>query len=106
MVLSDRTGVKGARVDGATASVSGKELGKGGVKVIGDEGGDDILITVRNNNEVTRTNGIEIVFPSWAWEYTRLRAGGTWSTSLCISIHHLGHQFVSFSLLVEDYSHR
>ena len=90
MVLSYRIGMKGARVDGATASIGGKELGKGHVKVIGNEGGNDVLITIRNDKKVTCTNGVEIVLPSQARKYTWLGAGRTGSTSLCISIHCLG----------------
>jgi len=91
VVLSDGTGMKGMRVDGTTASISGEELGKGGMKVIGNEGGDNVLVTVRNDKKVMHTNGVEVVLPSWARKYTWLRASGTGSASLCISIHCLGH---------------
>ena len=77
MVLSDGTGVKGARVDGATTSIGGEELGKGCVKVIGNEGGNNVLVTVMDDNKVMRTNGVEVVLPSRARKYTWLRAGGT-----------------------------
>ena len=91
MVLSDGTGVKGARVDGTASSIGGKELEKGHVKVVRNEGGDDILFTVRDDKKVTCTNGVEVVLPSGARKYTWLRAGGTRSASLCISIHRFGH---------------
>ena len=90
MVLSNRMSMKGARVDGTTASIGGKEFGKGGVEVIGNEGGDDVLVAIRNDKKVVGANGIEIVFPSWTRVYTRLRASGTRSASFCVSIHHLG----------------
>jgi len=82
--------MKGARVDGTTMSVSGKELGKGGVEVVGNEGGDDVLVAVGNDKKVARTKGVEVVLPSRARKYTWLRAGGTGSMSLCISVHCLG----------------
>jgi len=92
VVLSNGTGVKGTRVNSATASIGGEELGKGGVKVVGNEGRNDVLVAVRNNEEMTCTDGVEVVLPSWAREYTWLRASGTWSTSLCISVHCFGCQ--------------
>jgi len=46
VVLSNGTGVKGTRVDGATASISSEEFGKGGVEVVGNEGGDDVFVAV------------------------------------------------------------
>jgi len=90
VVLSDRTSVKGARVDGTTTSISGKEFRKGGVNVVRNKGGDDILVTVRNDEKVARANGIEVVLPSRTWEHTWLRASGTGSVSFCVSIHCLG----------------
>ena len=44
MVLPNRTGMKGARVDSATASVSGKEFRKGGVEIIGNKRGNDVFV--------------------------------------------------------------
>ena len=90
MVLSDGTGVQGVRVDGATTSIGGEELGKGCVKVIGNEGRNDVLVAVRDDKKVTRTNSVEVVLPSGARKYTWLRAGGTGSTSLCISVYCFG----------------
>ena len=100
MVLSDGTGMKGARVDGAAMSVSGKELREGHVEVIGDEGGNDVLIAIRDYKEVTRTNSIEVVLPARARKYTRLRACGTGSASFCVSIHCFSLQCFGFGLLV------
>jgi len=100
VVLSNGTGVKGARVDGTTTSISGKELGKGHVEVVGDEGGNDVLIAIRDNKEVTRTNGVEVVLPAGTRKYTRLRACGTGSMSFYISIHYFSLQRFGFGLLV------
>jgi len=100
MVLSNRTGMKGARVDSTATSISGKELGKGCVEVVGNKGGDDVLVAVRNNKKVTRTNGIEVVLPARAREYTWLRTCGTGSTSLHVSVHRFGLQRFGFGLLV------
>ena len=92
MVLSNQTGMKGTRVNGAATSVGGEELGKGGVKIVGNEGRNNVLVAVRDDKKETRTNGVEVVLPSWAREYTWLRASGTWCMSLCISIHCFGCQ--------------
>ena len=105
MVLSYSAGVKGTRVDGATVSVGGEEFRKSGVKVIRDEGRDYVLVAIGNDKEVMRTSGVEVVLPSWAREYAWLGASGTQGTSLCISIHRFGCQFIGFSLLVQDYGH-
>ena len=106
MVLSDRMSVEGARVDGTTASISGKEFRKGGVEVVRNIGGDDILVAIRNDKKVASANGIEIVLPSQTRVYAWLRASGTGSVSFCISIHCLSLQCIGFGLLVQDYSHR
>jgi len=86
MVLSNGTGMKGVRVDSAAMSISGKEFREGRVEVVGNEGGDDILIAVGNNKKVTHTNRVEIVLPTWSREYTWLRACRAWSMSLCVSV--------------------
>ena len=89
MVLSDRTSMKGARVDSTTASIGGKEFRKSGVEVIRNKGGNDILIAIQNDKKVASANGIEIVFPSQTRMYAWLRTSGTGSASFCISIHYL-----------------
>ena len=103
MVLSDGMGVKGARVNGATASVGGKEFRESSVEVIGDKGGDDVFVAIRNDKKVTRTDGIEVVLPSRARKYTWLRTCGTRSMSLYVSIHCFGLQRFGFGLLVQDH---
>jgi len=100
VVLPDGAGVKGARMDSATASIGSEQFRKGCVKVIRNEWGNDILVAVWNDKEVTRTNGIEIVLPTRAREHTRLRTCGTRGTSLCISVHCFGLQHFGFGLLV------
>ena len=66
MVVSDGTGVKGARVDGTTTSIRGEELGKGCIEVVGNKGGNDVLIAIRNDKEVTRTNSVKVILPARA----------------------------------------
>ena len=106
MVVSDRTSVEGTRMDGTTMSIGGKEFRKGGVEVVRNERGDDILVAIRNDKKVASASGVEVVFPSRTGMYAWLRTSGTWSVSFCVSIHHLSLQCVSFSLLVQDYGHR
>jgi len=100
MVLSNGTGMKGARVDGTTTSICGEELGKGCMEVIGNKGGNDVLITIRNDKKVMRTNGVEVVLPARARKHTWLRACGTGSMSLCVSVHRFSLQHFGFGLLV------
>jgi len=100
MVLSDRTGVKGARVDSTVTSISGEKLGKGHVEVVRNEGGDYVLIAIGDNKEVTHTNGVEVVLPTGARKYTWLRACRTGSMSLCVSVPCFSLQHFGFSLLV------
>jgi len=66
VVLPDRMGMKRARVNRAATSISGKELREGHVKIIRDEGGDDVFFAVRDNKEVTCTNGVKVVLPARA----------------------------------------
>jgi len=66
MVVSDGTGVKGVRVDSTTMSIHGEELGKGCIEVIGNKGGNDVLIAIRNDKEVTHTNGVKVILPARA----------------------------------------
>jgi len=100
VVLPDWVCMKGARVDCTAMAVSGKELRKGGMEVIRDEGGDNVLFAVRNDKEVTGTNGVEVVLPSGTREDTRLGTSGTGSMLFSISLHRFGFQHISFGLLV------
>jgi len=100
VVLSNGMGVKGARVDSTATSISGEELRKGHVEVVGNKGGNDIFITVRNDKKVTHTNSVKVVLPTQARKYTWLRACRTGSTSLCVSVHCFSLQHFGFGLLV------
>jgi len=90
VVLSDGMGVKGARVDGAATSISGEELREGSMEVVGDERGDDVLLAIRNDKEVTCTNSVEVVLPARARKYIWLGASRTGGTPLYVSIHRFG----------------
>jgi len=87
VVLSYGMGMKGVRVDGATMSVSGEKFREGCMEVVGDEGGNHVLVAVRDDKEMMHTNGVEVVLPARARKDTWLRACGTGSASLCVSIH-------------------
>jgi len=87
VVLSNGMGMQGTRVDGATTSISGKEFRKGCVEIVGDKGGNDVLVAVRDNKKVMHTNSVEVVLPARARKYTQLRACGTGSMSLYVSVH-------------------
>ena len=90
MVLSYSAGMKGARVDGATASVGSEEFRKGGVEIVRNERGDDVFVAIRDDKEVTCTNSVEVVLPARTGEDAWLRACRTGSASFCVSIHHFG----------------
>ena len=51
-MVSDRISIKGARVDSTTTSVSGEKFVIGGMEIVGDEGGDDILFSIRNDKKM------------------------------------------------------
>ena len=100
MVLSDWASMKRTGVDCATAAISGKEFRKGGVKVIGDKGGNDVFFAIRDDKEVAGTHSIEVVLPSGTWVNFWLGTIGTWSLSFYVSVHGPGFYCVSFGLLV------
>jgi len=100
VVLSNWTSMERMGVDRATTAVSGKELWKGGVEVIGDERGNYVLFTIRDNEKVAGASSIKVVLPPRTWVNSWLRTIGTWGTSLCVSIHRFRFQCVSLSLLV------
>ena len=64
MVLSNGTSMKGARVNGAATSIGGEEFQESCVKIVGNERGDDVLIAIRDDKEVMRTDGVEVVLPT------------------------------------------
>jgi len=74
-------------MNGATATVGGKEFGEGGVKVIGDESGDNVFFTIWNDKEMASSHSVEVVLPSGTWVDAWLRTIGTWSLSFGVSIH-------------------
>ena len=87
MVVPHGSGVKGTGVNGATMTIGGKKFWKCGIKVVGNEGGDDIFIAIRDDKEVTGASGCEIVLPTRTWEYAGLRTTGTGGLSFSISVH-------------------
>jgi len=46
VVVAYRASMKRARVDSAATTISGKEFGKGGIKIVRNEGGDNILFAI------------------------------------------------------------
>ena len=87
VVVPYGSGMERTGMDGATTTVSGKEFWECGVEVVRDEGGNNILIAVGNDKEVTGACGCKVVLPAWAWEYARLRTAGTGGLSFGISVH-------------------
>ena len=90
MVLSYWASMERARIDCTSMAICSKELGKGGMKIVGDERGNDILIAIRNDKEVAGTCGRKVVLPARTGEDARLGTIGTRSLSFSFSIHGFG----------------
>jgi len=97
--------MKRTGVDRATTAISSKELGKGGVEIVRNEGSYNVLFAIRDDKEMAGPDSIEVVFPSGPWVNSWLRAIGTWSSSFYVSAHRLSLQRFGFGLLVQDYGH-
>jgi len=89
VVLPNRVSVKGARVNCTAMTISGKKFREGGMKVVGNKGGDDVLFAIRNDKEMASTSCVEVVLPSRTWVNSWLRTIRTGSASFCISVHSL-----------------
>ena len=57
------------------------------MKVIGNEGGDNVFFAIWDNEEVASASTVEIVLPSWAWMDSWLRTVGARGASFYVSIH-------------------
>jgi len=90
VVLSNWASVKGTGMDCTTMAVSSQEFRKGGVKIVRDEGGNDVLFTIGDDEEMAGLDSIKVVLLARTGVYSWLRAGGTGGTSLCVSIHGFG----------------
>jgi len=88
--LPNWASVKGARVNGATMAIGGKELRKGGVEVIRNKGGDDILFIIRDNKEVAGACCGKIVPPARTRENARLGTSRTGSALFSLSVPSFG----------------
>ena len=82
-------GMERPRMNGAAASLGCQEFRKGTVEVIGDEGGDGVLLAIGNDKEMASSGGVPVIAPSGSWKCTRL--GTFWSRSgmffVCRCIH-------------------
>jgi len=90
MVLPNWASMKRTGVDCAAMAISGKEFGKGGVEVVGDEGGDNVLFAIGDDKEMMGANGVKVVLPSRARENARLRTSRARSAFFSFCIHSLG----------------
>jgi len=104
MVVTNRASMKRTGMDSTTTTISGKKFGEGGMEIIRNEGGDNILFTIRNDKEVVSAGGSKVVLPSWTGEDTRLGAVGTGSLSFGVDFHSFYFYLLCLSLLVQDYS--
>ena len=60
------------------------------MEVIRNEGGNDVLFTIRDNKEMVGANSVKVVLLSGTREDARLGTSGTGSMLFSISIHHFG----------------
>lgn len=76
-------------MNGISMSLCGQELRKGTIKIIQDEGGDSVLLSIGDDEEVTSSGGIPVVAPSRSWKYTWLRTLWSWCgvLSICRHVH-------------------
>jgi len=76
-------------MDGTAVAISGQKFWEGGVKVILDEGGNNIVIAIRDDKIVMGAHYIEVVLPPRTRVDTRLRTSWGRSLILLVSLH--GH---------------
>jgi len=99
-VLPYWASVERARVDCTAMTIGGKKLREGGMEVVGNEGGNNVLFAVGDNKKVVGANGIEVVLPSGTRQDAGLGTSRTGSVLFSLYVHGLGFQCVSFGLLV------
>ena len=87
-------------MDRTTMAISSKEFGKGGVEIIRDEGGNDVLFAIRDDKEMAGPDGVKVVLPSRTWVYSWLGAARAWGLFFYISVHRFSFQRVGLGLLV------
>ena len=71
VVVPHGSGMERTGMDGTATTISGKEFWECGVEVVGDERGDNVLIAIGNDKEMTGACGRKVVLPARAWEYAR-----------------------------------
>ena len=89
-MLPNWASVKGVRMNGTAMTISGKEFGEGGMEIVRNKGGDDVLFAIRDDKEMTGPNGIEVVLPSRSWVYSWLGTVRAWGPPFCVSVHCFG----------------
>ena len=100
MVLPNWASMKGARMDCTSTTICSKEFWKGGVEVIRDEGGDNILFTIGNDKKVVGACLSKVILPSGTWEDAWLRTIRTRGLSFSISVSSLELHILCLGLLV------
>ena len=90
VVVSDWVSMERAGMNCATVAVSSKKFREGGMEIVGDEGGNNVFLAIRDNKEMASANGIEVVLPSRTWLNFWLGTIGAQSTPLRVSVHSLG----------------
>ena len=82
-------GMERLRMNGTAQSLYCQKFRKGGIKIVGDEGGNGVLFAIGNDKEVVGASSIPIIVPSWAGKSTGLRPFWSWSGMffICRRIH-------------------
>ena len=75
-------------MDCATMAISSEEFRKGGMEIVRDEGGDDVLFAIRDDKEMAGPDSVEVVLPSRTWVYSWLGTVRAWGSPFYVSVHH------------------
>ena len=99
------TGMERARVNGAAQSSCCQEFRKGGIEVVRNEGGNDILFSVGDDEKVSSAGGVPVVAPSWTRKPTGLGSVRSWSGVflICRCVHLCDIQLTTALIENESY---
>ena len=56
--------MKRTRVNRAVISISGKKFGKGVTEIVSNKGGDDVIVSLWNDEEVASSSHVEVILPA------------------------------------------
>jgi len=95
--------VKGSGVDGAVASIGGEEFWERVAEIIANEGGDNIFVAERDNEEMACPSGVEIVLPAGTRVSARLWISRGQCSILLVLHQCRNHRVLVRDLMVQDH---